>query len=69
MGRPLQVAMRIKPRIADTTIKANPSARPQTSSTFDNGMYIAAVIAFETMYMTFRRECESYALVTNGTRL
>ena len=69
MVRPLHAAIIIKPMVANPTMTANPSARPQRSSSFASGMYNAAVILLETMYMTVRSECVSNALVANGTRL
>ena len=68
VGRLLLQAIRTKPRVADTVIKRKPSARPQTSNTFDSGMYTAADMALATTYMTFRSECDSKSLVAKGRR-
>ena len=36
---------------------------------FQSEIYVAADMAFATIYMTFNSACDSKALVTNGRRL
>lgn len=68
VGRLWQVAIRINPRVAEMVMSRKPSARAQTSRTFDSGMKTAAEIASATTYMTLSSECDSKSLMTNGSR-
>ena len=69
VARFLDTAMRMTPRVEKPTMRRNPSARPQISSSFAMGMYTADVIASDTMPITVRRECDWKSLVTKGVRL
>jgi len=69
MAMPLLLAIKIRPSVAKQAMIRKPSARPKTSRILDRGMYVAADIQAETTGMTFRSECVSKSLVTNGSRL
>ena len=56
VGRLLDAAMRIRPKVAKPSIRRKPSARPQTSSIFAIGIYTADVMALATISITVNRE-------------
>ena len=69
VARLLDVAMRTTPSVEKPTIRRNPSARPQISSSLAIGIYTADVMAFDTISMTVKSECDWKSLVTKGVKL
>lgn len=60
---PLEVALRMSPRVANAAMSANPIDRSHNCKIFARGMYTAAPIAAVTIEMTGRSECSAKALV------
>lgn len=59
----LQVALRIKPKVAKTAMTEKPMDRSHRFRILAKGMYVAAPITDVTMAITGKRECDSKSLV------